>query len=174
MPSSDWWARAIGRAAPPSAPPTGSTAAPRAYPATPPPQGYQQPPPQQQTQGQGLFSYDAQTGAQVADDGHVAMLINAAAQTGGSKKVRENSSTCPECGSGNYFARKYTESGMPMRMEAAPRCYDCGYPVVQAGSGRGSANTARSDGKAQPARQLPRNHAVTVMDGTSVMTYPAN
>lgn len=173
MPSaSDWWARAMGRAAQPSAPPPGSTAAPRTYPGAPP---YQQaPPPGEQPPIQGLYSYDAQTGAQVADDGHVAMLINAAAQTGGSRAAREGSSNCPHCNSGNYFARNRTENGAPMRNPASPRCYDCGYPVLQAGSPGGPANTVRPSGEAHRARQLPRNHAVTVLDGTTVMTYPAN
>lgn len=35
---------------------------------------------------------------------------------------------CPGCGSGNYFAPMGTQ-----RM----RCYDCGYPVVQSGTGAG-------------------------------------
>lgn len=35
---------------------------------------------------------------------------------------------CPECNSGNYFAPVGTQ-----RM----RCYDCGYPVMQQGSGAG-------------------------------------
>ena len=49
---------------------------------------------------------------------------------------------CPECNSGNYFAPRGTQ-----RM----RCYDCGYPIQQQGSGlSGSA-----DGKpVQRAKQV--------------------
>jgi hypothetical protein len=101
-------------------------------------------------------------------------IVNAAAATGGSRQVKENSGRCPECGSGNYFARKFTENGMPMRVEAAPRCYDCGYPIVQAGSSRGGATVARASGsKPTRARQLPSDHRVTVMDGSKPYTYPA-
>jgi len=39
-----------------------------------------------------------------------------------------DASTCPGCGSGNYMAPTGT---------SLKRCYDCGYPIVQAGSGAG-------------------------------------
>ena len=161
--ASGWWARRLGSAPPAAQPPVPSPATRYApAPAAPAPQGL----PQQQP----LHTYDA-NGAQVEDDGFMSAITNAAQATGGSQTVKENSGKCPGCGSGNYFARKFTEQGMPLRMEAAPRCYDCGYPVVQAGSARGGANTAARAGKAQRARQLPPGHAVTIMDGSRPYTY---
>lgn len=38
---------------------------------------------------------------------------------------------CPDCGSGNFFS-----SGTPGREHQ--HCYDCGYPIVQTGSGGGA------------------------------------
>jgi len=38
-----------------------------------------------------------------------------------------------------------------MTPETRARCYDCGYPLVQQGSGIGT--TSSSNGPAQPARQ---------------------
>lgn len=50
--------------------------------------------------------------------------------------------TCPECMSGNY---------MKMPGSNYQRCYDCGYPVMQSGSGA----SIPTDGKpAQPATQV--------------------
>lgn len=49
--------------------------------------------------------------------------------------------TCPDCGSGNYFAIQ----------NAAPRCYDCGYPVQQSGSRYGNLAGAHVEGAAKQA-----------------------
>lgn len=51
---------------------------------------------------------------------------------------------CPECMSGNYFAPQGTQ-----RM----RCYDCGYPVMQTGSGGGMPG-GNSSGPVQKAKQV--------------------
>lgn len=49
---------------------------------------------------------------------------------------------CPDCGSENYLAAtKLT----------AKRCYDCGYPVVQSGTGLSSG---RTDGTTKKAAQV--------------------
>lgn len=57
-----------------------------------------------------------------------------------------NASRCPGCASGNYG------SATP---EAKPRCYDCGYPIQQSGSGMGTGvQGAKPSGPAQPARQI--------------------
>jgi len=48
---------------------------------------------------------------------------------------------CPACMSGNYMAPTGTQR---------KRCYDCGYPLVQAGTGVG---TTGSDGPSMPAKQ---------------------
>lgn len=50
-------------------------------------------------------------------------------------------STCPDCGSGNYFAIQ----------NAAARCYDCGYPVQQSGSRYGNLAGAHVEGAAKQA-----------------------
>jgi hypothetical protein len=56
---------------------------------------------------------------------------------------------CPGCGSGNYGASAMTP-------EARPRCYDCGYPIQQSGSGvgKGIQSGQSSGGPAAPARQV--------------------
>jgi ribosomal protein L37E len=48
---------------------------------------------------------------------------------------------CPECGSGDYHA-----SG-----QAKPRCFDCGYPLTQSGTGMGGKGSVRGS---SPARQV--------------------
>ena len=50
--------------------------------------------------------------------------------------------SCPECGSANYMAVA----------NAAPRCYDCGYPIQQSGSRYGNLTGAHVEGPAQAAR----------------------
>jgi len=49
--------------------------------------------------------------------------------------------SCPECGGNNYMAVQ----------NAAPRCYDCGYPITQAGSRYGSLTGATVEGSAKQA-----------------------
>jgi len=56
-----------------------------------------------------------------------------------------HSSRCPGCNSGNYFSAP--EAGS-QRM----RCYDCGYPLLQSGSGGGMPSS--SSGPATPAKQV--------------------
>ena len=51
-------------------------------------------------------------------------------------------SSCPECGSGNYMAPT---------PQIALRCYDCGYPVAQSGSRYGALTGAKVDGPAKSA-----------------------
>jgi len=58
-----------------------------------------------------------------------------------------NASRCPGCGSGNY-------GKSAMAPEAKARCYDCGYPVVQSGSGVGKGVTQQGGGAPVPARQV--------------------
>jgi len=52
-------------------------------------------------------------------------------------------STCPDCGSDNYFA------ATPQNTE---RCFECGYPVQQSGGRYGSLAGAHVEGAAQQAR----------------------
>lgn len=167
MGASDWWAKKLGNPAQASQP---QSPAPVIMP------GMQQQPQQvqQPVQQAQPGSYDANTGQPVQDDGVMAQIVNAALSTGGSQRVKEDSGVCPECSSGNYFARKYTESGMPLRVAASPQCFDCGYPIIQAGSTRGGATSARNDGTATRARQLPKGHEVTVVgEGGRLQTYQA-
>lgn len=56
----------------------------------------------------------------------------------GSAKQTES---CPECGGNNYMAVQ----------NAAPRCYDCGYPINQSGSRYGSLTGAKVEGSAKNA-----------------------
>ena len=53
---------------------------------------------------------------------------------------------CPNCSSGNYFAPAGTQ-----RM----RCYECGYPVMQGGSGAGMPSGSGTP--ATPAKQVGQN-----------------
>ncbi|CAB4128465.1 hypothetical protein UFOVP223_128 [uncultured Caudovirales phage] len=48
---------------------------------------------------------------------------------------------CPDCGSTNYMAIQ----------NAAPRCYDCGYPIQQSGSRFGGLAGAHVEGAAKQA-----------------------
>lgn len=54
---------------------------------------------------------------------------------------------CPGCGSNNYGGAT---------PESRKRCYDCGYPIVQSGSGmgKGIVSGQQSAGAPQPARQV--------------------
>lgn len=66
--------------------------------------------------------------------------------------------TCPDCGSGNYF------SATPQTQQ---RCYDCGYPVQQSGSRYGSLTGANVQGAAKPAmgNDATNNYNPTVIIG---------
>lgn len=54
---------------------------------------------------------------------------------------------CPGCGSGNYGSIENTKA----------RCYDCGYPIVQSGSGmgKGISGGPQASGPTQAAVQVP-------------------
>jgi ribosomal protein S27AE len=57
-----------------------------------------------------------------------------------------HSGYCPECGSGNYMNPPGSQ-----RM----RCYDCGYPITQSGSGGGMPS--ESSGPSRPAKQVAKS-----------------
>lgn len=59
--------------------------------------------------------------------------------------------TCPGCGSGNYT--KVGSVATANGSVSTYQCYDCGYPVVQQGSGV-SGVASSSNGPARPARQV--------------------
>lgn len=46
------------------------------------------------------------------------------------RATREERTECPECGSGNVFTGVAHETG-----RKKPHCYDCGWPLLQSGSG---------------------------------------
>lgn len=50
--------------------------------------------------------------------------------------------SCPDCGSGNYFAIN----------NSTPRCYDCGYPLQQSGSKYGALTGAKVEGPTKSSR----------------------
>jgi hypothetical protein len=54
---------------------------------------------------------------------------------------------CPGCGSGNYGGAT---------AESRKRCYDCGYPIQQSGTGvgKGVVGNQAGGGPATPARQV--------------------
>jgi len=62
---------------------------------------------------------------------------------------QKTTTTCPNCYSGNYMkvGTQSTQSGSFDVM----RCYDCGYPKIQAGSGAGMPSG--SGGPSTPAKQ---------------------
>lgn len=63
------------------------------------------------------------------------------------QQMTPQASRCPGCGSGNYGGA----SGYK------PRCYDCGYPVQQSGSGLGRGIVSQGGtaaGPATPAKQV--------------------
>jgi len=65
-----------------------------------------------------------------------------------SQQMTPQASRCPGCGSGNYGGAT---------PEARKRCYDCGYPISQSGSGVGTGivgQGGQASGPAQPARQV--------------------
>jgi hypothetical protein len=59
---------------------------------------------------------------------------------------------CPGCGSGNYGSLNDAARGM----QASARCYDCGYPLQQSGSGlgKGIMGQGGGGGAATPAKQV--------------------
>jgi len=106
--SNSWWADKLGNNQPQT---------PRYTPQTPPVQpvqpGYAQP-------YQGVTpntSYPPVTEQPYVDPALAGRRLPASATS---------PSRCPNCSSGNYGK---------MTAETAPRCYDCGYPIQQSGSG---------------------------------------
>lgn len=58
--------------------------------------------------------------------------------------AKQSTGNCPNCGSDNYSAH-------PSQPNSRPRCYSCGYPITQSGSGVTLKGEAA--GPVQPARQ---------------------
>lgn len=64
----------------------------------------------------------------------------------------DNGGKCPSCRSGNYM--KVGSVATQYGNQDAWRCYDCGYPKVQSGSGTGGVSVP-SSGPTQKAVQVP-------------------
>lgn len=116
--SNDWWSRALSGNAP-QRPPMPRSMLP---PMQPPPVVVDAPP-----------TYQPQHQPEYRTD-------KAASQ--------RQSSTCPECASGNYMQ----QSG------GRPRCFDCGYPIVQSTSGI----MADPGMASQPAQQVQTTYNPTI------------
>lgn len=85
-----------------------------------------------------VYRPPAQTpNVQVSYDPNADQLVTRA------QSARDNE-RCPGCNSGNYMAPIGTQR---------KRCYDCGYPLVQQGSGVGDTGS----GPAIPAKQAGQN-----------------
>ena len=63
---------------------------------------------------------------------------------------------CPECNGNNYMAVQ----------NAAPRCYDCGYPITQSGSRYGSLTGANVEG---PTKSSIGNDAQSNWNPTTIV-----
>jgi len=74
-------------------------------------------------------------------------VVNAQAKA----QSTRGASRCPECNSGNYM-KVGTQSNQGGMFEVY-RCYDCGYPKMQTGSGAISTGGS-SAGTATPAKQV--------------------
>lgn len=128
---SDWWARKLAGGAPTPPPRQGSTP-PLPQPAPRPTQVPQQYAPEGAVQQPPQYPQPAQQNP----DEEIPLTQALATKTydripDKASGQLQNSSTCPSCQSGNYLV---TNTG-GRRHE---HCHDCGYPVVQAGSGMGA------------------------------------
>jgi hypothetical protein len=101
---------------------------------TPAPQQPQNLPQTMPTQYPTYIAPQYQPNPQVAYDPNSDQLVSKA-------QTLRMTERCPGCNSGNYFA----PTGTKMM-----RCYDCGYPVVQSGTGAGMPG---GQGASTPAKQ---------------------
>lgn len=137
---SDWWAKKLqgGAPQPPQAPRQGSTPG-----STPPlpqqaprpahlPPAYQQPQqvPQQYVDEDAPLPEGASAQELVAHNQQRLMTKDYREIPKEATALKKSGGRCPDCDSGNYFAG--TASG------GGAHCYDCGYPIIQAGSGLGA------------------------------------
>jgi hypothetical protein len=135
MKNSDWWSRKLGNTQPTQRQEV--VTQPFGYTRTPnPPQQFQP----------------------VVEEGGKIHASDAMIMWQGKDGMRELQSLggCPDCGSPRYSARS---SGVVRGPKPMPQCFDCGYPLVQAGSGMGSlsgsqpvgAKLAKNIGSEMPA-----------------------
>jgi hypothetical protein len=72
----------------------------------------------------------------------LAPMPNFQPQTTTRAQSANQTSACPDCGSANYMSVA----------NAAPRCFDCGYPLEQSGSRYGSLAGAHVEGSAKSSK----------------------
>jgi hypothetical protein len=139
---SDWWARKLGQAPPQHTQPQGTPH----VPAPPPLQQQPMAPVPQQYAPEGQV---VQQQAHPQPDGEVPLTELLRTKQYQSVPVQAQALTntggqCPGCGSGNFY--KGTQTG------GGAHCHDCGYPLVQSGSGMGALSAVRATGPAQAAQ----------------------
>jgi len=146
---SDWWARKLGGGQQAPAP----VETQRSTPALPPrPQQYQPPPlspmPQEHMPGQ---PPPGAPGEQSPES--ITQALQQQVTTIPRQAVGSNTETqlCPGCGGSNYFSRS---TGVVRGPAPAGHCMDCGWPVVQAGSGMGALAGAAASGGGHAAPQI--------------------
>lgn len=139
---SDWWSKKLGGA--PANPPRGNTPH---IPAAPPPE---QQPMAQVPQAYAPGQPSTTTAPQQQGDPNEEVSLTDRLQTTTYDQVpaqaqaQKQSTTCPGCGSGNYYTGTAQGGGA--------HCHDCGYPLVQSGSGMGALAGVRPTGPGQMAK----------------------
>ena len=150
---SDWWSKKLGgpvSAPPASHPPTGHR----------PIVGYQQQQQQQVAQPQqqqqvvqqqgpvppGVDPSQWNQGPKMSD----MLLVDPVEVPAQAKGMLTETDLCPQCGGGNYFSRS---NGVLRGHAPMPHCYDCGFPIEQAGSPGGPATAMKPTGAPRMAAQ---------------------
>lgn len=129
---SDFWSRVAGNPAPTAPAYTGPPVATK----TP---WWQDPPTQQPAASP--YGVQAASGGQLTTE-QVARAAQAEGHNISRAQHLKNEENCPGCGGGDYMS----PPGSTRR-----RCFDCGYPLVQQGSG---VSVTTSSGKGTAARQV--------------------
>lgn len=160
---SDWWDRKLGRAG------ARPGATPRQSPIGPPTNGYDLyrarhpevfdgfpvdqaqdavPAILQQPQAPRMIT-DPRTGQQVPEGaflneaGQIVVPSTVAIRAWQGRDAAKEQERCPSCNSPRYFSR---QQGIRRGPPPAPECFECGYPLVQSGSGMGGLAGASSAG----------------------------
>lgn len=119
--NSDWYAKKLGGGA---APPQRSDPTPRFT-----PMPGQSAPPRRPPTPEQPYEEDEDV-----PEGHIRVGNAITKWRGGAGN--KDATSCPECGSSNYFTRTNREGGGRWSSDRypAPHCFDCGFPIVQIGS----------------------------------------
>lgn len=146
---SDWWSKKLGQQ---QAPAQQQPNYPR--PPAPPAPAYQppvSPVPEQWQPGQGPPQPPAE-----GDPNSITVALQQDVRELPRQAVgnKQETQSCPGCGGRNFFSRT---TGVVRGPAPAPSCFDCGYPLVQSGSGLGSLAGAAASGGVQHAPQAAIN-----------------